>query len=150
MNPVTQKNLNKINIWATNILCVLRGHISNLEVAFNPGQLMFFVKFHHPGHDAQVKVGCRPAAPKLFVSSCGSKAPFNYCGTTREGGPFGFKDDKQIAGSLRLCMHVCVCICEVIFRNRKKKEVGFSQRLHLYCRYRPMQKMKCSTSKRSL
>lgn len=80
---------------------------------------MVFVKFHHPGHDAQVKVGCRPAAPKLFVSSCGSKAPFNYCGTTREGGTFGFKLDKQIAGSLRLCMHMCVCAG--IFRNRKKK-----------------------------
>lgn len=98
-------------IQCISIKHILTDHLNQYRFPFSSSQLMVLGKFHHPGHDVRVKVRFRPAAPKSFVSSCGSNQPFNYCGTMREAATFGFTHDKQIAGSLRRCMHACVCVC---------------------------------------
>lgn len=92
-------------------------HINQPRVTFSSGQLMVLGQFHHSGHDVQVKVRCRPTAPKSFVSSCGSNPPFNYCGTKRVGATLGYTHEKQIAGSLRLCMHASIRVCVFLYKS---------------------------------
>lgn len=48
--------------------------------------------------------------PNHLLAACGSNPPFNYCGTKGEGATLGYTHDKQIAGSLRRCVHLCACM----------------------------------------